>query len=124
MEKTKELYVLPQLTKCLSTIANFDLWMFKKSHDINFLDANWQPKQVTIGLFEAIETTRQALVINLSNLLDSFGLSKKIIAFVKDEGANLNAMTLTLKSIVSCDTLGLEEIFNGNYFGHVFSKAW
>ncbi len=78
---------------------------------------------MTIGLFEAIKTTRQALAINLNNLLDSFGLRKKIITFVKDEGANLNAMTLTLKSVVSCDTLGLEEIFNGNCFGHVFFEG-
>jgi hypothetical protein len=47
---------------------------------------------VTIGLFEAIETIGQALVVNLNNLLDSFCLQKKIIAFVQNEGANLNAM--------------------------------
>jgi hypothetical protein len=46
VEKTKELYVLPQLAKCLLTIANFDLWMSKGTHGIfalvvNFLDANW-----------------------------------------------------------------------------------
>jgi hypothetical protein len=32
-------------------------------------------------------------------------------------------MTTILKSIVSCDMLGLEEIFQGIYFGHAFSKA-
>ncbi len=50
--------------------------------------------------------------LNFSNLLDSFGLRKKIIAFVKDEGVNLNAMTLALKFVVNCDILGLEESFN------------
>jgi hypothetical protein len=120
VEKKKELYVSLQLIKCLSANASFNLWMFKRAHDIftlvvNFLNVNWQPKQVTIGLFEAIETTRQALAINLNNLLDSFGLKKKIIAFVKEEGVNLNAMTSIARSIVNC--------FNGNCFGHVLSKG-
>jgi hypothetical protein len=32
---------------------------------------------------------------------------KKIIAYVKAEGSNLNAMTFALKFVVSCETLGL-----------------
>jgi hypothetical protein len=41
---------------------------------------------------------------------------------VRDEGSNLNAMTSTLKSIISCETLGLQKKFNGTYFGHFFPK--
>ncbi len=48
-------------------IASFDLWMSKGAYDIlalviNFLDENWQPKKVTIGLFEVRKTTSQTLV--------------------------------------------------------------
>jgi hypothetical protein len=32
-------------------------------------------------------------------------------------------MITTLKSIVKCDTLGLEESFHGTCFGHAFSKV-
>jgi len=78
---------------------------------------------VTIRLFENTKTIGQALDVNLSNLLYSFGLRKKIIAFVKDEGANLNVMTLALRFIMSYDILGLEESFNGSCFGRVFFKA-
>jgi hypothetical protein len=35
----------------------------------------------------------------------------KIIAYVKDEGSNLNTMTIALKSIVKCEVLGLDESF-------------
>ncbi len=35
----------------------------------------------------------------------------KIVVNVKDEGFNLNTMTITPKSNVSYDVLGLEEIF-------------
>jgi hypothetical protein len=39
--------------------------MFKGAYDvfalvINFLNSDWEPKHVTISLFEAIETSRQA----------------------------------------------------------------
>jgi hypothetical protein len=63
------------------------------------------------------------LVKNLTKLLDSYALRRKIISYVKDEGSNLNIMSITLKSIISCDILGLEESFQCTCFGHAFSKA-
>jgi hypothetical protein len=60
---------------------------------------------------------------NLTELLDQYDLRKKIVANVKDEGANLNAMTTTLKSMVNCEVLGIEESFQGTCFGHAFFKA-
>ncbi len=44
---------------------------------INFLGSYWQPKQVTIGLFELIATIGQNLATNLTKLLDQYGLRKK-----------------------------------------------
>jgi hypothetical protein len=46
-----------------------------------------------------------------------------IIAYVKDKGSNLNTLTNVLKSVVKCETLGLEKSFQGTYFGQVFSKT-
>jgi len=62
VEKTKETYVLPLLNGYNCVIANFDLWMSKGAHDvfvlvIIFLGSNWNPKHVTLGLFEVVETT-------------------------------------------------------------------
>ncbi len=59
----------------------------------------------------------------MSEVLDSYGL-KKIIAHVKNEGANLNFMTTTLKFVVNCEILGLDESFNGTYFGHAILKTY
>jgi hypothetical protein len=42
---------------------------------------------------------------------------------VKDEGSNLNTLIDILKSIIQCETLGLEESFQGTCFDHVFSKV-
>jgi hypothetical protein len=55
--------------------------------------------------------------------LNKYGLRKKIIVYVKDEGSNLNAMIIALKVVVNCESLGLEENFQGTCFGHVFSKT-
>jgi hypothetical protein len=46
-------------------------------------------------LFEASEIIGQAMARNLTKLLDQYDLKKKLIANVKDEGANLNAMITT-----------------------------
>jgi hypothetical protein len=58
-------------------------------------------------LFEAIETIGQALVRSLIELLDKYDLRKTIIAYVKDEGSNLNAMTIALKVVVNYESFGL-----------------
>jgi hypothetical protein len=44
-------------------------------------------------------------------LLDSYASRKKTIVYVNDERSNLNIVIITLKSIVNCDMLGLEENF-------------
>jgi len=116
MEKTKQIYVLPKLTNCICAIASFDLWMSKGVHDIfalviNFLGSNWQPKQITIGLFETTKITRQTLINNLTKLFDQYGLRNKIIAYVKDDGSNLNTMTIALKSFENCEVFNLDGIF-------------
>jgi hypothetical protein len=90
---------------------------------ISFLNEKWQPQHITIGLFEANETTRQAMARNLIKLLNQYDLRKKIVAYVKDEGTNLNAMTRALKFVVNCEVLGLEKGFQGTSFSHAFFKA-
>ncbi len=42
---------------------------------------------------------------------------------MKNEEFNLNIMSSTLKIIISCDILGLEESYQSICFGHAFSKA-
>ncbi len=83
---------------CISTIVSFIMWMFRGAHDgfallINFLGNDWKLKKNTIGLFESLDTTQQALARNLTKLLDQYSLRKQIIVYVKDEGSNLNGMT-------------------------------
>ncbi len=59
---------------------------------------------------------------NLTKLLDQYDLRKKIVAYVKDGGANLNSIKIVLKYVVNCEVFGMEENFQGTCFGHAFSK--
>jgi hypothetical protein len=106
VEKTKEIYVLPWLNDCSCATTNFDLWMFKGAHDvfilvIIFWGSNWKSKHVVLGLFEAIKTKGQELAKYFIELLDAYGLRNKIIAYVKDEGSNLNTLTNVLKCVAN-----------------------
>jgi hypothetical protein len=51
-------------------------------------------------------------------------LTKKIFGYVKDEGSNMNTMTIyCFKIIGCCEALGVVESFQSTCFGHAFSKA-
>jgi len=128
VESTKQKYLLRKLVECYYVTTSFDLWISRGAHDIfvlaiNFLGVDWQPKHITIGLFEASETIGQVLARNLIALLDEYGLRKKIVAYVKNEGANFNEMTMTLKLVISCEILDLDESFQSTCFNHAFFKA-
>ena len=128
VEHTLETIVRPALSACCTVTATFDLWMSKGAQDtfalvVNFLSADWESMHVTVGLFEANDTTGAAFAVQLQLLLENFDLTKKVICYVKDEGTNLGTMTQALKIIVSCDMLGQTVPFEGACFGHAMSKA-
>jgi hypothetical protein len=56
-------------------------------------------------------------------MLETFGLTSKVLCYEKDECTNLASMTTTLKSIISCEALSLLVLLDGACFGHVMSKA-
>jgi len=65
------------------------------------------PKHITVGLFKTFEILGQTLTRILEDLLEQYGLIKNILVYVKNKGANLNIMTIVLKLVVSCETLGV-----------------
>jgi len=75
VEKMKNIYVLPKLANCIF-ITSFNVWMSEGAHIIYFLLSliflkfDFQLKQMTNGLFEAIKTTSQALANELKELFD------------------------------------------------------
>jgi hypothetical protein len=55
-------------------------WHFCIDDKIHSID--YQPKYITIGLFEASENTRQVLARNLITLLNEHGLRNYFFAYV------------------------------------------
>jgi hypothetical protein len=45
---------------------------------------------ITFGLFELIDISGQTLASNLTKLLNTYELRRKIGVYVKDEGFNIN----------------------------------
>jgi hypothetical protein len=123
-----EQYVLPALALADTVTITFDLWQSRAGHDtftmvVNFVDKEWEPKHVTIGLFECQKTSGAALAEIVKPLLKNFHLHDKVIAYVKDEGSNLVSLATSLTSVASCPVLGLETPYSRTCFGHVMSKV-
>jgi hypothetical protein len=99
---TLEKFLLPCINATISITTTFDFWMNKGALDnftlvINFLTLNWEPKHVTIGLFEAKGITRINLVNQLQVLFEEYKLINKFFCYVKNEGPNLFIMTNAFK---------------------------
>ena len=128
LTKTMDRYALPLISSCQTASITFDLWMSRTGWDtfalvVNFIDDCWVPCHVTVGLFEAQDTSGSALAEIVKPLLDEFKLTDKIVACVKDEGANLATLERAMQLTVSCDILGLAKPFSSACFGHIMSKV-
>ena len=81
--KTMEQYVLPLVGKSATVSVTFDLWMSRGTQDtfcmvVNFLDTDWVPRHVTVGVFRAQSTTGAALATIVEPLLKEFNLLDKV----------------------------------------------
>jgi hypothetical protein len=91
VEKTMFTYVHPTLLNCILATCTFDLWMSKGAHDVfaivvNFLSNKWEAKHITIGQFEASNTSGVTMAPRLQQLLDKLFFTQTILVYVKDEG--------------------------------------
>ncbi len=103
-------YVLPTLFGFVTTSVTFDLWMGQSGFDnfalvMNFIDNAWVFKHVTISFFETPNTIGATVAKKFKPLLAKFQFTHKIIAYVKDEGSDLNTLVATFSIILSCEPL-------------------
>lgn len=53
--------------------------------------------------------------------MDKFGLTEKVLCYIKDQGANLQTLAHALKSIINCESLhNVVPFEDGACFNHVF----
>jgi hypothetical protein len=81
--KTMEQYVLPLIGKCTTVSVTFELWMSRGTQDtfcmvLNFLDTDWMPQHVTVGVLRAENTSGVALATIVKPLLKEFNLIHKV----------------------------------------------
>ncbi len=69
---------------------------------VNFLNQEWVPCHVMIGLFKALDTSGIALAQIVKPLLAKFELTNKVITCVKNEGENLAILNSSLSDLVFC----------------------
>jgi hypothetical protein len=120
--------VFPIFVDAITIIATFDLWMSRGGFYtfaliLNYINKTWEPCHVIVGIFEVHKTLRATMAIQFKDLLVRYNLLDKIIAYVKDEGANLNTFTIALISIVSCVLLLLPQPYTISCYGHAMSKC-
>jgi hypothetical protein len=95
--KTMEKYVIIALDSCAIAITFFDLWLSRFGHNmfipvIDFMTSLWVCCHVTMGLFEAIDTSKIEIVTHVKYLLSSYNLLDKLVAYVEDKGGNLSTL--------------------------------
>lgn len=92
-----ERHALLALTKTNKVTTTFDLWVSWVGFDIfalvvNYINKNWQPYHIIMGVFEVVETMRVVMAMQLKELFSQYELLDKVFVYVKDEGANLNTL--------------------------------
>jgi hypothetical protein len=127
-KRTKERFVSPTFDSYNTCTVSFNLWKSRGGVDtfvfiVHFLNDKWEPCDVTIAFFEILDTSRNAITLQVNDVLAKHGFNACILAYFKDEGSNLSIMTSTLASVVSCEILGLLAPFVGSYWGHAMSKC-
>jgi hypothetical protein len=76
-----------------------------------------------MGIFEVVETIRVVMAMQLKELLSQYELLDKVIAYLKDEGANLSTFTTALTIIVSCAPFSLPQPYVTICYKHAMSKC-
>jgi hypothetical protein len=88
---------------------------------ITFLGSNYELKQMILGYLKQQKLLVKPWLPTIrKELFGQYGLRKKKLTYVKDEGSNLIVITVVLKSIIKCEVLGLNESFQNSWFGYAF----
>jgi hypothetical protein len=58
---------------------------------------------ITFDFFEITKISKNAMTLQVNEILGKHGFNAWVIAYVEDEGSNLSTMTQALPFIVSCE---------------------
>jgi hypothetical protein len=90
---------------------------------VNFINISQKRTHVIIWIFEIHSIANVTMANQVKKLLYSFYLLDKVIAYVKNEGFDLSALTFALMYVIYCSTIQLACPFVGSCFKHAMSMA-
>ena len=106
-------------------------WMSQNAEDIfavvmHFIDSKWSIKLFNIGLMKMEHTNGEALKTIFEGECEKYGILEKTIAFVSDEGKNLETCIKAFETSILCADIS-SRIVQGPFWGlcnaHMISKA-
>jgi hypothetical protein len=71
---------------------------------VNFLLVQREPKHVTIGLFEVVDTNGAVMAPKILQLLNKFSFIQKNVVYIKVEGFNMQSCVAFIDSIILTTT--------------------
>jgi hypothetical protein len=101
MDKT----LLHVLMSCVTISVTSDLWMSWCGFDtfylvVHFVNDEWVSRHGMVGIFKVVDTSGVALAEVVKWVLREFRLTDEVLAYVKDEGANMNTLAISMRSII------------------------
>ncbi|KAK3253614.1 hypothetical protein CYMTET_9274 [Cymbomonas tetramitiformis] len=119
---------LPRLQAAETVSLTFDLWMSHKTEEIfsvvaTFLTKDWVPGHCSLGLVKMGSTVGVDVAEQFKPIIAKHNLTKKVVAYVKDDGGNLHTCAEALSGSVSCEVLGLSKPKEGDCMAHAVSKS-
>jgi hypothetical protein len=90
---------------------------------VNFINTSRKPTHVIIGILKIHSIANATMASQVKNLLHSFHLLDKVIAYVKNEGSKLSILTFALIYVVYYSTIQLACPFIGSCFRHAMSMV-
>lgn len=91
---------------------------------INLMDEEWLPWHVMVDIFEVANTSWMAFAKVVKRLLSKFGLTNRVLTYVKDEIINLSTLAIAPKFVMKCKLLKIDEPYFFTCFEHVMSKVF
>ncbi|KAK3233639.1 hypothetical protein CYMTET_56091 [Cymbomonas tetramitiformis] len=119
---------LPRLEAAEIVSLTFDLWMSHKTEEMfsmfaTFLTKDWVPGHCSLGLVKMGSTVGVDVAEQFKPIIAKHNLTKKVVAYVKEDGGNLHTCAEALSGRVSCEVLGLSKPKEGDCLAHAVSKS-
>jgi hypothetical protein len=127
VEKTKNKFIFEAFEACDICTVSFDLSMSRGVDTfiliVHFLNCNWELGH-QLACLKLQKPLGATMATQVNEMLTTYGLNVKILAYVKNESNDLNTMISALTFAVSCKLLGLRTSFIGSCWGHAMFKCW